>query len=635
MISSRVFSQLEFICRNLRGNDCVFGGLQVIVGGDFRQLKPVPNNAYRDPGDYCFLSDAWNCALRHVVVLDTVIRQREPVLITAIQELATGNLSPSSVSFLKSLARPLPDTCKPTYLYARNYDVMMTCYDFLCEIPGEEKSYHAVDDGELKKLSNVHVPKVLVMKKGCKVMLTVNLSTALVNGSIGTLIEMGQDHCTVNFNDVGPALIKPYCFTVFSQELGRNVASRTQLPLKLAYAITIHKAQGMTLESVVIDARHTNNAGQLATAVGRTVLSSTIQLKNFDAGNVPKQAAAVEEYYARCRTYDRPTTAHHSCCRLSKDMTICDHPLGQAPLLFDPVMEAENDAGVASDWELNLAMDDLEHSVSTEENIELGPTESRNVDVDGVRASVQSELSGAQTKSLQELYAKEATTPKQNITAYINTLWLKLISWSELSIPRGDHSRTNKDFSKLLKEFDRYSLSAEHRFELMKLFGHNANDVEMKLAFMYRKTLLNKFLSSLADDIAETHPNQPSHCSSSTSQASNAGVRYLGGMCVAKLIYKQQQLAINNIHKIKERKEVSECRCREQMLQKLVVPQQVIQQWPRNTPTNNSEAESQIQFDTHHRRRLQFLSFARWRTQQTPQWKDPKTSQGRHICICY
>ena len=239
MISARVFSQLEFICRNLRGNDCVFGGLQVIVGGDFRQLKPVPNNAYRDPGDYCFLSDAWNCALRHVVVLDTVIRQREPVLITAIQELATRNLSPSSVSFLKSLARPLPDTCKPTYLYARNYDVMMTCYDFLCEIPGEEKSYHAVDDGELKKLSNVHVPKVLVMKKGCKVMLTVNLSTALVNGSIGTLIEMGQDHCTVNFNDVGPALIKPYCFTVFSQELGRNVASRTQLPLKLAYAITI------------------------------------------------------------------------------------------------------------------------------------------------------------------------------------------------------------------------------------------------------------------------------------------------------------------------------------------------------------------------------------------------------------
>ena len=43
MISARVFSQLEFICRNLRGNDCVFGGLQVIVGGDFRQLKPVPN----------------------------------------------------------------------------------------------------------------------------------------------------------------------------------------------------------------------------------------------------------------------------------------------------------------------------------------------------------------------------------------------------------------------------------------------------------------------------------------------------------------------------------------------------------------------------------------------------------------
>ena len=73
----------------------------------------------------------------------------------------------------------------------------------------------------------------------------------------------------------------------------------------------------------------------------------------------------------------------------------------------------------------------------------------------------------------------------------------------------------------------------------MKLFGHNANDVEIKLAFMYRKTLLNKFLSSLANDIAETHPNQPSHGSSSISQVSNAGVRYLGGMCVVKSIYKR------------------------------------------------------------------------------------------------
>ena len=173
--------------RSLRNNDYVFGGLQVIVGGDFWQLKSVPNNAYRDPGEYCFLSEAWKYAMYHIIVLNTVLLQVEPLLISAIKDLSTGYLSQESVAFLNSLSCPLPTACQPTFLYARNYDVMLACFDFLCELRGKEKSYQSADEGKVKELYSLKVPKVLVLNNNSKVMLTVNLSNKLENGSLGVI----------------------------------------------------------------------------------------------------------------------------------------------------------------------------------------------------------------------------------------------------------------------------------------------------------------------------------------------------------------------------------------------------------------------------------------------------------------
>ena len=81
-------------------------------------------------------------------------------------------------------------------------------------------------------------------------MLTVNLSTQLVNGSLGRVVEMYDDCVRVNFDDVGTVIINKYTFSVYSRERSYNVATRIQVPLRVAYGLTIHKAQGMSLSSM-------------------------------------------------------------------------------------------------------------------------------------------------------------------------------------------------------------------------------------------------------------------------------------------------------------------------------------------------------------------------------------------------
>ena len=143
----------------MRQNPGIFGSLQIVAAGDFRQLKPVPNSLYKDHGEFCFQSEAWTRAMTHVVVLDRVMRQDEPIFIKAIHELSTGEISHDTDVFLETLRRPLPPNDQPTFLFARNYDVIMTCYDCLSEINGPEKIYRAVDEGDNSQLGRLNIPK--------------------------------------------------------------------------------------------------------------------------------------------------------------------------------------------------------------------------------------------------------------------------------------------------------------------------------------------------------------------------------------------------------------------------------------------------------------------------------------------
>ncbi|OOZ35957.1 hypothetical protein BOW52_11020 [Solemya elarraichensis gill symbiont] len=123
MVSAKTLSQVEIICRKVRNCSNIFGGIQVILVGDFYQLPPIANALTGDSGHYCFQLAWFNDCFPHQIQLSIIHRQSEKGLINCINELEKGELSDDSLDFLKSLERPLENEDSFVHLFTRNFDV--------------------------------------------------------------------------------------------------------------------------------------------------------------------------------------------------------------------------------------------------------------------------------------------------------------------------------------------------------------------------------------------------------------------------------------------------------------------------------------------------------------------------------
>jgi ATP-dependent DNA helicase PIF1 len=587
MLSADVFSQLEFVCRKIRKSERVFGGLQVIVCGDFLQLKPVPNPYYNDPGDYAFMCVAWNRSISHVVVLNDIMRQHDPDLIKAIHELAVGELSPESIQFLDNLSRPLPPGPDPVFLFSRNFDVEMTNYDFLDLLEEPAHVYKSADTGEPKSRKKFAAPKCIVLKKNCRVILLTNINSKLVNGTQGKVVACGDDFCMVDFDDVGLYKVKPYVFSIYSRELKVDLATRKQLPLKLAYAITMHRSQGTSLNRMVVDAEHTYKSGQLATAIGRATCKEGLQLLHFCPHNVPTQSHIVMEFLDECRNHTLVLRDDFSCCHNYKfaDEEQVDLPLGNNPFLVQP--EVDN-FDICSDFdndEVDKGEDDDddndEDAALLESLIRERASQCEDIcfDFDAFRKSVQTEFEDQETKEQRSLADKDSDLNVENLKFFLVNLW-KLFDDNFKSLEKKGYGKLeHKDFYDFMIKCDRYQNNYDD--DLQNLFGHQADDKDKRLAHKYILRLTHRFLSyketTSKGDTANTNSTSPV-VAAEPSAESLAAIRYLSGMCVAKCRYKQCNIALNNVHNIKEREKVLDARKRVKLLETHIVPQGKIQQ---------------------------------------------------------
>jgi ATP-dependent DNA helicase PIF1 len=562
MISAKVFDQLEFVCRCLRQNNKLFGGIQIIVSGDFGQLPPVANENYADPGHLCFTSQAWQLGLPqcHVVILDQVMRQHEPEIIAAIRELALGELSNETKTLLFSLSRPLPDsTERAIYLYARNFEVEMTNYDHLRQLDGQESSYHAKQDGMSKYLRSCQAPEVLVLKPGCRVMLVANVTPEFVNGSLGYVIEVRETSCVVDFDEIGRLDVNPYLFTTFSRREGRDIASRLQLPLRLAYATTIHKAQGMSLSRVVVDARKNNKPGQLATAVGRCTSKDGLQLLHFSSDDVPKQLESVKNFLVSCNYGDQRDCddLNHTCCNKNTfphlDLNIPSDDDIMATASADDDQNSYDDDDIT-----NGLMEAYDHVLQEEMSL----TEN-SPDFVQLRNEVQQDFSAGDTPD--QVHMRDCDREHSDtIDQYLISQWHSITQlFKETDTGK---SRKHKDFSDFLVKCDKNFMSREHDSILRCVFkNQELNPIERRLAHKYQLQLQQRFLSRLAQKGATNNSPTTDHAISKNvepSDLSKAGIRYLAGMCFAKAKYRQSSIALHNIHKLKEIQKVQQARLR-------------------------------------------------------------------------
>ncbi|XP_053380131.1 ATP-dependent DNA helicase PIF1-like [Mercenaria mercenaria] len=249
MLSAKLFEQLGAIC-SIKDPSRLFGGIQIIVSGDFFQLAPVPNKEYKDEGAMCFTSPLFEKVLPHKVVLTEVVRQDNECFIKAIHEVSKGTVSPETISFIKKLERPFPvGPDSSVVLFANNDLVNIYNRREILKCPGQIREFVSEDSGDIRVLIKSNAPPRLWLKEGCPVILIRNLSKTLVNGLQGKVVDFEEGCPVVHFPSIScTTKLEKVSFTVFNPDKNMTIATRVQVPLKLAYAITIHKAQGMTLD---------------------------------------------------------------------------------------------------------------------------------------------------------------------------------------------------------------------------------------------------------------------------------------------------------------------------------------------------------------------------------------------------
>ena len=283
---------IDKVLRTVRENDQPFGGIQLVMSGDFFQLPPV-NRPNEQGGGFVVYSDAWQELQPAVLYLERQYRQNDEQLLEILTALRTGDVRRRHVEALLTRTEIEPPDGDITELHTVNVDVDDINIQKLAELPGEERSYQQTTTGSKIYVENLQrsvlAPENLVIKLGALVMAVKNSPQKLyANGSIGTVVDFEPltEYPVVEFRDGRRVTMVPDVWELRDGE--RKRASISQVPLRLAWAITVHKSQGMTLDAAKIDLRKAFVEG-----MGYVALSRVRDLDNLYLYGINRRALEV------------------------------------------------------------------------------------------------------------------------------------------------------------------------------------------------------------------------------------------------------------------------------------------------------------------------------------------------------
>ncbi|MFA6989406.1 MAG: PIF1 family DEAD/DEAH box helicase [Candidatus Gastranaerophilaceae bacterium] len=318
MIDAQTFDYIDTVLRLTRNTDEPFGGIQVLLFGDFFQLPPVEKN---EKG-FCFTSNCWEELNLKTVFLEKIYRQTDTNFIRSLNNMRLNDLKDEDIQLLCSREIDYNSYDSDilhifsTNKEADNYNnrkfnvVNNPVHTFLSvdKIHKKKSIIEINNENPNKGLMKFDLitwemfdkyckaPQRLELKEGCKVMLLKNHNFAkcLINGSCGTVHEVRENSILVKFNNSIEELIPMHTFEYYRD--GELVASRDQYPLRLAYGITIHKSQGMTLDELVVDCNKIFECGQAYVALSRIKTIEGLYLRSFHPNKVVVNEEVVNFY---------------------------------------------------------------------------------------------------------------------------------------------------------------------------------------------------------------------------------------------------------------------------------------------------------------------------------------------------
>jgi len=287
MLSARTFGLVDLVCREVRGSDEPFGGLQVVLVGDFFQLPPVvrrdedPNerlgfeNEADDPSAaFAYQSSVWRKLGLTVCYLSEQYRQEDGAFLDILSALRSGSLADAHRQRL--LARSVSSAKIPdgiTKLFPHNADVDFVNERELGKLFGDVHVFKMACNGQTPLVEQLKrgclSPEKLQLKMGAKVMFTKNnFEGKFVNGTTGVVVGFRADEVPiVELRNGKRVAAEPASWNIEIES--QTLASVTQVPLRLAWAITVHKSQGMSLDAAVIDLGNAFEYGQGYVALSR------------------------------------------------------------------------------------------------------------------------------------------------------------------------------------------------------------------------------------------------------------------------------------------------------------------------------------------------------------------------------
>ncbi len=319
MMSMKIFELLDYLGQKIRKSSRPFGGIQVIFSGDFFQLPPVPDRDDADTGKFCFESARWNATFDCQIELKTNFRQSDGDFARILNQIRVGKLYKSGYEMLK--ARVGKDASgnivQPIKLFPRKYSVDTINQAEMSKIGDDAQVFKAVlvKDGVDPKIpaetiaeeeaylrKNALCEDEVRLKKGAQVMCIANVDmdvARICNGSVGVIIEFvatpSGSFPLVKFNTGVERVMVRHCWPSENID-GLSIA---QVPLILAWAVTIHKSQGATLDLMEIDiGSNVFEYGQTYVGLSRARSLEGLYIKSFAPEKI-KVNPKVQAFYER------------------------------------------------------------------------------------------------------------------------------------------------------------------------------------------------------------------------------------------------------------------------------------------------------------------------------------------------
>ncbi len=287
MLHKKQLDMVNEVLKYFKETEEAFGGIQLVLCGDFFQLPPIGSYSETNRDKFSFMSQSWLDANLSICYLTDQYRQTDNTLNQILNEIRTGNISQNSKEILSS-NKVILDVEEPTKLYTHNVDVDRINIQHLNSIKGKKENYKATIKGNLKLAETVKrsimAPEKLELKIGSKVMFVKNNhEKGYLNGSLGNVIRYDNNGLPV------VRLLNGYEITAehedwrIEDESGKMLVSFQQVPLRLAWAITVHKSQGMTLDAAEMDLSKTFEKGQGYVALSRVKSLSGLNLTGYNS----------------------------------------------------------------------------------------------------------------------------------------------------------------------------------------------------------------------------------------------------------------------------------------------------------------------------------------------------------------